>query len=118
MTTLDVVNQLLTVVLALAVCLLTFGVLAVGSRLSGRTSPRSLLRRAVVVTLQDPRVVFARHAARNTKTQEILVPFSRYLGAARLLLFGFSVTVLLLAVKLALVFLRLGIAFPYRISGG
>ncbi len=101
---LDAVNRFLTVVLAVGVVALAAGTLVVARQLATDASFRSTLRRAASVTLQDPNMIFERHAERNPKTKELLVSFGRYRASARLLfqgvLAGFVVLVFKLLVML------------------
>ena len=113
MTALDLFNQVLTVVLAVAVGVLTGGVLLAGRRLAKRGSPRTVLQRAAVLSLRDPNVLFERFAERKARSREIVVSFSRYRAAMRMLLLGFFATAVLLAVKIAIVLLRLGAVFAH-----
>lgn len=103
----DLIGQFLTVILALSVSFLALGTLVVGRRLVTDASVRAVLRRAAVVTLRDPNIVFDRHADRDPKTREILVPFERYRRGMRVLIRAFLVTLVLLALKLLLVLLRM-----------
>lgn len=107
--TLDIVNQFLTVVLALGVSILALGALVVGRQLVADPSVRSVLRRAGAITLKDPNMIFEQHAERNPKTKEVLVPFARYRTSARVLFYGLVIALSLLALKLILVLLRVGI---------
>lgn len=110
--TLDIVNQFLTVVLALGLSILALGALVVGRRLVADASVRSVLRRAAVITLQDPNLTFERHAERDSQTKEILVPFRHYRASARVLFYGLVAALSLLVLKLLLVLLRVSIAAP------
>lgn len=103
----DLLGQFLTVILALSVSVLALGTLVVGRRLVTDASVRAVLRRAATLTLRDPNVVFDRHADRDPKTREILVPFERYKRGMRVLVRAFLVTLVLLVLKLFLVLLRM-----------
>lgn len=111
--TLDIVNQFFTIVLALGLSILALGALVVGRRLVADPSVRSVLRRAAVITLKDPNMIFEQHAERNPKTKEILVPFARYRVSARILFYGLVAALSLLVVKLLLVLLRVSIVAPF-----
>ncbi len=107
LTGIDLIGQFLTVILALSVSFLALGTLVVGRRLITDASVRAVLRRAAVVTLRDPNIVFDRHADRDPKTREILVPFERYKRGMRVLVRALVVALVLLALKLLLVLLRM-----------
>lgn len=97
---LDTISRFLTVILSVGVMILAAGTLVVARQLATDASFRSTLRRAASVTLQDPNMIFERHAERNPKTKELLVSFGRYRASARLLFRGVLAALVILVTKL------------------